>query len=103
MSKSKLQDMIEVREKMVSSTPPIEDILDKNDSRDEEPDGEWQETYRDEEAWEHGVFAVNSSSLTDWRKPIIEYLENPVGGTDRKTNRALSCVWSRNELLNNTP
>ncbi|XP_050914748.1 uncharacterized protein LOC127129639 [Lathyrus oleraceus] len=100
MSKSKLQDMIEVREKMVSRTPLIEDIFDKNDSRDEE----WQETCGVEEAWEHVFFVVNSSSPTDWRKPIIEYLENPVGGTDRKTKyRALSYVWSRNEFLKKTP
>ncbi|XP_050909057.1 uncharacterized protein LOC127122818 [Lathyrus oleraceus] len=65
MYKSKLQDMIEVREKMVSSTPPTEDILDKNDSRNREPDGEWKETCGVEEAWELRIFVVNSSSPTD--------------------------------------
>lgn len=35
---------------------------------------------------------------------IIEYLENPVGGTDKKTKyRALSYVWSVNKLLKKTP
>ena len=44
MSKSKLQDMIEVRGKMVSSTPPTEDVLDENVSLGGEPDEECQET-----------------------------------------------------------
>lgn len=65
MSNSKLQDMIEVREKMMSSTPLTEDILDKNISRDGELDEECQKTSGVEEAWEHRVFAVNSSSPTD--------------------------------------
>ncbi|XP_050908946.1 uncharacterized protein LOC127122691 [Lathyrus oleraceus] len=88
---------------MVSSTPLTKDILDKSDSRDEELEGEWQETCGVEESWGHGVFTVNSSSPTDWRKPIVEYLENPDGGTDRKTKyRALSYVWSGNKLLKKT-
>lgn len=33
MSKSKFQEMIEVREKMVSSTLPTEDVLEENVSR----------------------------------------------------------------------
>lgn len=89
---------------MVSSTPLTKDILNENVSRDGELDEECQETYGVEEAWEHGIFAINSTSLTDWRKPIIEYLENLVGSTDRKTKyRALSYVWSRNEFLKKTP
>ncbi|XP_050918742.1 uncharacterized protein LOC127136193 [Lathyrus oleraceus] len=104
MSKSSLQDMIEVRGKMVSSTLPIEDVLDENVGRDTEPEEECQETRGVEEACEHEVFSINSSSPTDWRKPIIDYLENPVGSTDRKTKyRALSYVWSSNELLKKTP
>lgn len=104
MSRSRLQDMIKVQEKMVSSTPLIGDILDKNVSYVKERNEECQETSRFEEAWEHGVFSVNSSSPTDWRKPIIEYLENPVGSTDRKTKyRALSYVWLGNKLLKKTP
>lgn len=44
MSKSKFQDMIEVREKMVSDAPPLtEDILDRNDSRNEGLNEECQE------------------------------------------------------------
>ncbi|XP_050876735.1 uncharacterized protein LOC127080459 [Lathyrus oleraceus] len=104
MSKSKLQDMIEVRENMVSSMPPTEDVLDKNVSRSGETNEECQETCGVEEAWEHEVFSINSSLPTDWRKPIIDYLENPVGSTVRKTKyRALSYVWPGNEFLKKTP
>ncbi|XP_050914990.1 uncharacterized protein LOC127129933 [Lathyrus oleraceus] len=104
MSKSKFQDMIEVREKMVSNTPPTKDILYRNDCRTKGLDEECQEACRVEKSWEHGVFTVKSSSSIEWRKPIVEYLENPVGGTDRKTKyRALSYVLSGNELLKKTP
>lgn len=40
MSKSKLQDMIEVRGKMVSSMPPTKDVLDENVSHGRGPDEE---------------------------------------------------------------
>ena len=44
MSKLKFQDMIEVREKMVSDAPPLtEDILDGNYSHDEGDNEEFQE------------------------------------------------------------
>lgn len=91
MSKSKLQDMIEVQGKMVSSMPPTEDVLDENVSHGGGPYEECQETRGVEEAWEHEVFFIDSSSPIDWKNPIIDYLENPVGSTDRKTKyRALS-------------
>ncbi|KAI5425513.1 hypothetical protein KIW84_031353 [Lathyrus oleraceus] len=72
--------MIEVREKMVSNTPPTKDILYRNDCRTKGLDEECQEACRVEKSWEHGVFTVKSSSSIEWRKPIVEYLENPVGG-----------------------
>lgn len=46
---------------------------------------------------------MDNLSHSDWRKPIIEYLENPVGNTDRKIEyRALSYVRLGNELLKKT-
>ncbi|XP_050887810.1 uncharacterized protein LOC127092955 [Lathyrus oleraceus] len=65
MSKSSLQDMIEVRGKMVSSTTPTEDVLDENVSRDGDLDEECQEICGVEEAWEHGVFTINNSTSSD--------------------------------------
>ncbi|XP_050877489.1 uncharacterized protein LOC127081261 [Lathyrus oleraceus] len=67
VSKEKLKDFIEVKEKMVSNVSP-------------------------------------SPNTSDWRKPIIEYLENPVRKTNRKVKyRALSYVRLGNELLKKTP
>lgn len=89
MSKSEFQEMVEVREKMVSSTLPTEDVLDENVSRGKEPEEECRETREVEEAGEHEIVSINSSSPTFWRKPIIDYLENPVGGIDKKPSIGL--------------
>lgn len=105
ISKSRFQDMIEVLEKMVSDALPVrEDIFYRSDSCDEGFDEEHPEDFGFKKSWGHGVFTVNSSSPTDWRKPILEYLENPVGSTDRKIKyRDLSYVLLGNELLKKTP
>lgn len=91
--------MIEIQEKMVSEAPPLmEDILDRNDSRDERFDEECQEACGSEKSMGHGVFTINRSSPMDWRKPIVEYLENLVGGTNRKIKyKSLSYVLLGNE------
>ena len=40
----------------------------------------------------------------DWRKPIVDYFENPTGATNRKTKyRALSYTIVGNELYKKTP
>ncbi|KAK2395563.1 hypothetical protein QL285_057289 [Trifolium repens] len=50
------------------------------------------------------IFVIDNLSDTDWRKPIVEYLENPSGITDRKTKyRALSYTIIGNELFKKTP
>lgn len=65
MSKSKFQDMIEVRGKMVSNTPPTGDILDRKDNRNEGLDEERQEACGVEKSWGHRVFIVNCSLQID--------------------------------------
>lgn len=105
MSKSKFQDIIEVQEKMVSDAPPIREyILDGSISCDEGFDEGRLKYFKLENFWGYKVFTVKNSSPSDWRKPILEYLENPVGNTDRKIKyRALSYVLIGNELLKKTP
>ena len=45
------------------------------------------------------IFATHNLSNNDWQKPTVEYLENPTGITNRKTQyRALSYVIIGNEL-----
>jgi hypothetical protein len=49
------------------------------------------------------MFAINNLSNNDWRKPIIEYLENPSGTVDRKVRyRAFSYVINGNKLFKKT-
>lgn len=62
MSKSKFQDIIEIRGKMVSNIPPTEDILDRNDNRNKGLDDECHEARGVEKFWGYGVFTVNSLS-----------------------------------------
>ncbi|XP_057432273.1 uncharacterized protein LOC130725026 [Lotus japonicus] len=46
------------------------------------------------------VMAIDNLTPNDWRKPIVEYLQNPVGSTDRKVKyRALSYTIIGNELF----
>lgn len=42
----------------------------------------------------HEFFSIEKLSQSDWRRPIIEYLENLSRNTDRKIKyRALSYAW----------
>ena len=50
------------------------------------------------------IFAINNLTDNDWRKPIVNYLENPDGTTCRKIKyRALSYVIVGNEFFKKTP
>lgn len=47
--------------------------------------------------------AIDSMLDNDWRKPIIEYLGNPIGVTERKVKyRVLSYITIGNELFKKT-
>ncbi|XP_039686367.1 uncharacterized protein [Medicago truncatula] len=49
------------------------------------------------------IFVINNLNENDWRKPIVDYLENPNGATPRKVKyRALSYVIMGNELFKKT-
>lgn len=59
MSKSRFQDIIEVRENMVLDTPPLrEDILDGNISCDEGFDEEHLGGFEFQNLWGHEVFTA---------------------------------------------
>lgn len=50
------------------------------------------------------IFAIDSLSNNDWRKSIVEFLENPTGTTTRKIKyKALSYVIIGNELFKKSP
>ncbi|KAK2398378.1 hypothetical protein QL285_048323 [Trifolium repens] len=51
-----------------------------------------------------GIFVIDNLSDDDWRKPIVRYLEDPIGITDRKIKyKALSYTIIGNELFKKTP
>jgi hypothetical protein len=50
------------------------------------------------------ILVVNNLSDDDWRKPIVNYLENPHGTTCQKIKyKALSYVIVGNDLFKKTP
>lgn len=113
MSKLTFQEMIEVREKMASDKPPPfstntqeatrKDILDISVNCHEGFNDKCLKDFEIKNFWRHKVFAVGNSSPSNWRKPILEYLENPVRDTDRKIKyKALSYVLLGNVIEENS-
>lgn len=48
--------------------------------------------------------AIDNLTDTDWRKPIVDYLENPIISAERKIRyHALSYTLMENKLFNKTP
>ncbi|XP_050876224.1 uncharacterized protein LOC127079917 [Lathyrus oleraceus] len=108
ISKSRLNDIIEIQEKMVPNAPSSPNMAiprivgegdaDNSFNYDEGIDDECLENFA-----VHKVFSIENLSQSDWRRPIIEYLENPVRNTDRKIKyMALSYIRLGNELFKKT-
>lgn len=58
--------------------------------------------YIDEENFE--ILVINNLTDADWRKPIVNYLENPITFAERKARyRSLSYILMGNELFKKTP
>ena len=58
--------------------------------------------YADHENFE--ILFIDDLTEQDWRKPIVDYLQNPVASTERKIKyRALSYTLMGNELFKKTP
>lgn len=90
ISKEKLQDAIEVKGRVVStrlSTTYLEIT---------------KLGYVDKKNFE--ILAIGSLADEYWRKPIVEYLENPTTFAERKVMYpALSYILMGNELFKKTP
>src|ERR1044072_4276259 len=78
VSKSKLKGLIKVRNELISTLPVpaklststlvgVDDMDDFSDLKKS-----------------IGVFTIDNLPNNDWRKPIVEFLQNPTGSTDRK-------------------
>jgi hypothetical protein len=86
-SKSKLQDLIEVKNKLVLNSNPQELSMQKLGGEERIFVENFAENFENfSENLE--IFVIDNLPNNDWRKPIVEYLENPTGTTDRK----ISCL-----------
>jgi hypothetical protein len=95
VSKSKLQDLIEVKDKLVLHSNPQGLSVQKLGGGERMVEN-FAENFLE-------IFVIDNLPNDDWRKPIVEYLENPTGITDRKTKyRSLNYTIIGNELSKKT-
>ena len=88
--KTRLQRAIEVREKIKATSLSPTDLESTRLG------------YADQSNFE--ISFIDNLSEQDWRKPIVDYLQNPAALTERKIKyRALSYVLMGNELFKKTP
>ncbi|KAK2411280.1 protein NYNRIN [Trifolium repens] len=101
MSKEKLTQLIEIKEKMVLQEPISEQLsMPKLVGADTIPqiNGEMKNPLENVQ-----IFAIDNLSDNDLRKPIVDYLKNPTGNVDRKVKyRALSYIIFENDLFKKT-
>jgi hypothetical protein len=129
LSKERFEELIEVKEKLISNEPVSSELsmikhLGASEQNfdnlfDNPEDVENSEIFEDSEIVEDSnfknadlhfnsfvaeIFTIDNLADNDWRKPIVEYMENPTGITDRKVKyRALSYTIIGNELFKKTP
>ncbi|KAK2362505.1 hypothetical protein QL285_087565 [Trifolium repens] len=123
VSKETFEQLIEVKDKLVSSESFDEKLsMPKHLGADEHSFQENLENFENFDTVEQfessnlqnidmhferfatEIFVIDNLSDTDWRKPIVKYLEDPTGITDRKTKyKALSYTIIGNELFKKTP
>lgn len=90
VSKEKLEHLIDVRGRVMATKLSPSDLEMTKLG------------YADGENFE--ILAINNLTNTDWRKPIVDYLENPTSSTERKVGyHALSYTLMGNELFKKTP
>ncbi|WJX27586.1 hypothetical protein P8452_16393 [Trifolium repens] len=120
ISRDTFEEFIEVKDKLISNEISSGKLsMPKHLGADEQ---NFQENFKNFESFEHfessnlqnvnmhfesfvtEIFVIDNLSDTDWRKPIVNYLENPSGITDRKLKyKALSYTIIGNELFKKTP
>jgi hypothetical protein len=84
ISKQKLQELIKIKDKLVpTECPPTKLSMPKLMGVEGESDSNESYTYPKFSYPE--IFAIDYLSHNDWRKPIVEYLENPSDAFSRKT------------------
>ncbi|WJX61278.1 hypothetical protein P8452_46387 [Trifolium repens] len=103
ISSEKLEELIEIKDKLIVDQPPSMELsMLKLVGADVPQDNGQDTTYNSDEKSE--IFAIDNLSDNDWRKQLVEYLQDPNGTTNRKIKyRALSYVIIGNELMKKTP
>ncbi|XP_006605138.1 uncharacterized protein [Glycine max] len=102
MSKEKLTQLIEIKDKLVLPEPlstklPMPKLVGASTPQNNENKSmdDLQEKIQ--------ILAIDNMLDNDWRKSIIEYLENPIGNVARKVKyRALNYVIVGNDLFKKT-
>jgi ribonuclease HI len=113
MPKETFEELIEIKDKLVSNDSQIDELsVPKHLGADEHNFHEniqenfynFQHVDLHFDGFVAEIFVIDNLSDDDWRKPIVKYLENPAGITDRKVKyRALSYTIIGNELFKKTP
>ncbi|XP_045791623.1 uncharacterized protein LOC123886340 [Trifolium pratense] len=106
MTKEKLEELVEIKEKLISCEPMpnVSTAFEQLGANEQSVEGNLEvvDSHFDEVMAE--IFVIDNLVDNDWRKPIVNYLENPVGTTERKVKyRALSYTIIGNELFKKTP
>ncbi|KAK2403819.1 hypothetical protein QL285_053221 [Trifolium repens] len=117
VSKETFEQLIEVKDKLVSNESLNYELSMPKHLGADEPN--FQENFEKFEFFENfnlqnvnshlesfvtEIFVIDNLSDDDWRKPIVRYLEDPTGITDRKIKyKALSYTIIGNELFKKTP
>ncbi|XP_045802475.1 uncharacterized protein LOC123896075 [Trifolium pratense] len=106
VSKEKLEQLVEIKEKLISNEPMQLELsmpklggahMSHNEinNSDQKMDHDIYDEFQ--------VFVIDNLVNGDWRKPIVEYLENPIGNAPRKIKyRASNYVIIGNELFKKT-
>ncbi|XP_045810928.1 uncharacterized protein LOC123905369 [Trifolium pratense] len=106
VSKEKLEQLVEIKEKLISKEPmQLELSMPKLVGADtSHKDVNNFDSKMDHDVYdEFQIFVIDNLINGDWRKPIMEYLENPIGNAPRKIKyRASNYVIIGNELFKKT-
>ncbi|CAJ2652868.1 unnamed protein product [Trifolium pratense] len=103
VSKEKLEQLIEIKEKLISNEPMQLDLsMPKLEGAEMSPN-DINNSDKEMNYDEFQIFVIDNLVDGDWRKPIVEYLENPIGSAPRKIKyRASNYVIIGNELFKKT-
>ncbi|CAJ2657607.1 unnamed protein product [Trifolium pratense] len=103
VSKAKLERLIEIKEKLISNEPmQLELSIPKLEGAEMSPN-DINNSDKEMNYDELQILVIDNLIDGDWRKPIVEYLENPIGSAPRKIKyRASNYVIIGNELFKKT-